>query len=177
MSLSISRLDAILDTVLSEGLVGEARIKVKSPSYNLERDITVLENPSPMAVLMALDRVNKKGGGDTLAGWVTSDGVWIWEREDADHFHVAREARIKTGGNSFAIYIKPEEVVDGKVVEATFEISDFSSGSDTDYKSLISNPFVTSIENALLERRNELSDTEQDDDFSDILNSLGGYDY
>ncbi len=177
MSLSISRLDAILDAVLSEGLVGEARIKIKSPSYNLGRDIAVLENPSPVAVLMALDRVNKKGGGETLAGWLTADGVWIWEREDADHFYVAREARIKTGGDNFAIYIKPEETIDGHVVEATFEISDFSSGSETDYQSLLSNPFVTSIENALLERRSELGEVEQDDDFSDILNSLGGSDY
>lgn len=176
MSLSLSRLDAILDAVLSEDLVNEARIKVKSPFARF-RFVTVLENPSPMAVLMALDRVNK-GGDDTLAGWITSDGIWIWEREDADHFHVAREARIKTGGEAIAMYIKPEDTVDDHVTEATFEISDFSSGPDSDFQSLMSHPFIESIRNALLERQSELGTEQQEsDDFSDILNSLGGSDY
>lgn len=135
------------------------------------RKVAVLENPSPQSVINELDRIQ-----DTLGGWISKHGTWIWNRYSASHGHIANSMGIDPSG-SIAFYIKPEvEKINGEVTvtDVTFEVSEFSGSKS--FKALMSTKFISGIMK-LLADRNERLNTNQDDDFSDLLGSLTASDY
>jgi len=136
------------------------------------RKLWVLEDPSASAVVNALDQVD-----DTLGGWISPIGSWVWNRFKASHEHVAKTMGIKAS-SSVAFYIKPEEKINGKIVDVTFETSEFSGRDDID--GLMTHPLIMNIMTILAKRKEE--ETKEPEyskkfDYDELLSSLHGTDY
>ena len=146
--------------------VEEARKVIDSESVG-GRKLWVLESPSPNNIISALDQV-----GDTLGGWISPHGTWVWNRFNASHGHIAKTIGIEPS-KSIAFYIKPEEIVNGEVVDVNFETSEFSGSKSIDR--LMTNSLIMGVMQILAKRKDALNNQETDD-YADLLGSLGGSD-
>lgn len=149
----------------------ENKIYLDSPLYGGKK-VWVLDDPNPIAVIGALQRARY-----ALGGWISKDGVVIWNRDDAEHAYIARMLKIDRK-KSIAFYINQEEKVDGNLVDVSFDVSDFS-GINATLEQLMEYPLIASIIDIMARRKEELLGQSQDqpEDFSGLFDSMRGSDY
>ncbi len=141
--------------------------KIIDDEYTPGKKLWVLENAGANTIVSALDQVK-----DSLGGWISPHGSWIWDRDRASHFYIATTMNIERP-KSASFYIIPTEKNNNKVIEAVFSDS-HTGGVGEDI--LMESPLINAIVGILAKRKEELNHEEKDD-FSDLLGSLSGADY
>lgn len=159
-------------------LISEKRVSIYNELMPPKK-IFMLEDPTPQAVInmaQKLPRLSKA----CLGGWISDNDTWIWNRQDTSHDHVAKMFKINAK-RSIAFYIYPVEYDrDGSIIDVNFEVSDFSSNATIE--KLMGERLIIGIMSILASRKERPLATDDvvddiEDDFQELLNSLGGYDY
>lgn len=113
-------------------LICERRITIDG-EYGGDK-ISVHEDPSPIAVVGMLQRSPDLEYG----GWISEHGIYIWNRYDASHEHIAKTFGIKGNSIAFTIIVVNDNIY--------FEPSEFSCTATT--RDLYRQPFVKNTRSA-----------------------------
>lgn len=143
---------------------------------DIGKSMRVLVDPSPEAVISMLEKMGPK---KHLGGIKLNDEFCFWDRDDSSHNNVARQ--LGYGNDFVGFYLNPLfGKKDGKstLMSTSVDVTDFSGigryNFDGAIEELSNSDFLMSI-NSILDYVNTESDTE--DDISDLLNSLSPNDY
>lgn len=135
--------------------------------------ISILENPPPLAVINMLQKL-PRAVGTSLGGWISDNGIFVWDRDDASHHHIANVFKINAR-KAMAFYIRPiRRDSKGQITDIGFEVSDFSSRATIDQ--LLDHPYIMDLMNVVAKRKEQDENIEQDD-YQELLGSLRGSDY